>query len=101
MSDPPKSVWLPRNSVIPAPDPLAVYFSLCRGQAFSSALMKPVIAFAWAVEPLAVKDFLPPQSTFAAFKAVDEVLPPLLQEESTRAAAASRTTAAPDRLSFT
>jgi hypothetical protein len=64
MSVSPNSVLLAVNSSIPEPDPLAVYFSVCPEQAFSKVSTKPVIAFACAVDPLAVNVCLPPQSTF-------------------------------------
>src|ERR1700741_4292156 len=61
--------------------------------------MNLFIALACAVEPLAVKVCLPPQSTLAP-AAYARVACELLQAESARAPAASRLTAADDRLRF-
>jgi hypothetical protein len=63
--------------------------------------MNRVIALAWAVEPLAFNDCLPPQSTLAEPAYGGGGLLLLLHAETSRAAAASRLSAAPDRLSFT
>src|SRR6202012_3026303 len=62
-SEPPKSVWLPVNSLLPAPEPLAVLFSVWPGKACSNALTKGVHALAWPVDPVAWSVFSPPQFT--------------------------------------
>ena len=66
--------------------------------------MKRVIAFAWAVEPLALRVGLPPQVTFAGDVPV-VALPPVAlfsppHADNITAAVARILSAAPNRLSF-
>ena len=66
--------------------------------------MNRVIALAWAVEPLALRSFLPPQSPLAADDPPPElpvVLLSLPQPDISRTVASRPTAATPDRLSFT
>src|SRR6516162_1905763 len=76
----------------------------CPGQACSKALTKRVIAFAWAVEPLAFRVGLPPQITFAGDVPV-VALPPVVllsppHADNIAAPAARILSVAPNRLSL-
>lgn len=104
-SDALKSVRLSTKSLIPAPEPLAVYSKDCPGQACSNALTKSAIAFFCAVEPLAFRADLPPQVTLTGGAGVAAGLPPpaLLrppQADRIRAQLARILSAAPNLLSF-
>src|ERR1700721_2293367 len=99
-SEPAKSVWSPMNSLIPAPEPLGGEFTDWPGQACSNALTKRVIAFSWAVEPLAFRVGWPPQVTLsdAPLPPVALLLPP--HADKITAPTVRTITAAPNLLIF-